>query len=206
MAIIAPIAVFGILDKLVDTTDASGTLQNITSSHAMLRIGVALLLVVAVLDVVTGWALFIFFRSINNSLSMLAAWFRLVYAAVLVAATFYLIQALNWVNLSAKFTSASDFTAYQTLISVQNFQESWHFGLAIFGVHLLGIGYLAFKAGYMKRILGVLLVLAGAGYLIDGFGKLLSTSYTIELSAFTFVGEVVLIVWLFTQGRKMTDE
>ena len=54
----------------------------------------------------------------------------------------------------------------------------------------------------MKRILGILLLIAGAGYLIDGTGRIFSDSYDLTLSMFTFIGEVVLIVWLLIQGRK----
>jgi hypothetical protein len=41
-----------------------------------------------------------------------------------------------------------------------------------------------------------LVVIAGAGYLADFLGGLLSTRYAIEVATFTFVGDVVLMVWL----------
>ena len=39
-------------------------------------------------------------------------------------------------------------------------------------------------------------MIAGAGYLADCLGGLLSTRYAIEVASLTFVGEVVLMVWL----------
>ena len=70
---------------------------------------------------------------------------------------------------------------------------------------MLLLGYLLFRAGYMKKILGILVLFAGLGYMADGIGKVLSSNYTITISAFTFVGEVVLIFWLLITGRKFKE-
>jgi ascorbate-specific PTS system EIIC-type component UlaA len=66
------------------------------------------------------------------------------------------------------------------------------------------IGYLAYKSGYVSRIVGVLLVVAGAGYLVDSFAGLLMTNYSISVAVFTFIGEPLLMVWLLVKGRKVT--
>jgi hypothetical protein len=43
------------------------------------------------------------------------------------------------------------------------------------GLHLVLIGYLACLSGYVPRVLGILLVIAGGGYLYDSFSGLLMT-------------------------------
>ncbi|MCB0628596.1 MAG: DUF4386 domain-containing protein [Saprospiraceae bacterium] len=203
MAIIAPIAVFGMIGEMLDVADATKTFQNISNGQSAFRTGIVILLVVAVLDIVTSWALYLFFHQVNDRLSLLAAWFRLVYTAILAAAAFFLIQALQWINAAPINALGTDLIAFQTSAALQNFQNSWNIGLAIFGFHLLLLGYLAYRAAYLKKILGVLLLVAGLGYIIDGFGKLLSSGYTMEVSTFTFIGEVVLIFWLFIKGRRL---
>lgn len=50
-------------------------------------------------------------------------------------------------------------------------------GLAFFGVSTLIIGYLALSSGQVPRPLGVLLVLAGTGYLVDTFSFFLIPGY-----------------------------
>jgi hypothetical protein len=47
------------------------------------------------------------------------------------------------------------------------------------------------------------LVIAGVGYLVDSFGGLLSNSYAINISAVTFIGEAILMVWLLVKGRRL---
>jgi hypothetical protein len=75
-------------------------------------------------------------------------------------------------------------------------------GLILFGVHLLLIGHLAHRSGFMPKIFGVLLVIAGLGYLVDGFGAVLVQDYAISIGQFTFVGEVALIFWLLISARR----
>jgi hypothetical protein len=49
------------------------------------------------------------------------------------------------------------------------------------------------------------LALAGLGYAVDSFGIVLFAGYALEVAAFTFVGEVVLIFWLLLRGRRLTS-
>ncbi|MEZ0074172.1 hypothetical protein ABH927_003528 [Planotetraspora sp. GP83] len=56
----------------------------------------------------------------------------------------------------------------------------------------------------MPRVLGILLVVAGLGYLADGIGAVLVSGYSLDIALFTFAGEVVLIFWLLISGRRLT--
>lgn len=91
----------------------------------------------------------------------------------------------------------------QALVSVNAFSDGWNAALAIFGVHLLLLGYLVLKSGYVPRAIGVLVMIASAGYLMDSFGGLLSTDYNANVALFTFVGEVLLMGWLLWKGAKL---
>jgi hypothetical protein len=204
MAILAPIANFHLLQGLIDKNNIEITVANLMAHNTLFRTGIALFLVVAVLDIIVAWALYIFLVPVNKYLSLLTAWLRLVYAAVLVVALFNLIQVTQL--LSGNIAGLStDQIGTQVMLAISAFNRGWEFGLIIFGLHLLLLGYLFLKAGYMRKILGILLLIAGAGYIIDGFGRLLSSDYSISIGMFTFMGEVVLIFWLFVTGRKIED-
>ena len=45
--------------------------------------------------------------------------------------------------------------------------------------------------------------MAGVGYLVDSFAALLFAGYAVSVSAFTFVGEFLLMVWLLFKGRTI---
>ena len=89
-------------------------------------------------------------------------------------------------------------------MKIEDFQDIWHVSLILFGLHLVLIGYLACKSGYVPRVLGVLLVLAGGGYLADSFSALLVPGYSVNVAAFTFIGEALFMLWLLAKGRNVT--
>jgi len=68
------------------------------------------------------------------------------------------------------------------------------------GLWLLPMGYLIFKSGYIPRILGVLLIIGGFGYLIDFVTFLLFPDFDVTIAEFTFIGELLLPLWLLIKG------
>jgi len=207
MAIIAPIANFVIIQGLIDPSDVAKTVSNISASSGLFRLGICLFMLVALLDIIVAWALYIYLIPVNKYLSLLAAWLRLIYATILVIVLINLINVLQLIS-GADFLTGFSMAQMQTqvMLSLNIFTLGWEFGLIIFGFHLLLLGYLILKAGYMRKMLGILIMLAAFGYLIDGFGKLLSADYAISISIYTFIGEVILIFWLLIKGRKVSEE
>ena len=66
--------------------------------------------------------------------------------------------------------------------------------------HLLPLGILVYQSGFMPKIVGILLMVACFGYLVDVFTFLLIPGFEVVFSEFTFVGEVVLLLWLLIKG------
>jgi len=77
-------------------------------------------------------------------------------------------------------------------------------GLIFFGVACLLRGYLLFKSGYVPKIFGVLMLLAGLSYLINSFALILAPSFaTILFPAIllpAFVGEFSFCLWMIVKG------
>jgi hypothetical protein len=195
MAVLAPFAYFFVLQGLVEPADSAATVKNITASEGLFRIAIAAWLVVIALDVVVAWALYVLLRPVNEALAVLVAWLRLVYAAIFaiaVANLFDIAQALG----GQRAALGSEQLQAEVMSSIGSFENGWDLGLAIFGLHLLGLGVLLFRSSLMSRVLGGLVVLAGIGYLVDSLGEILIPGYAVSLAAVTFVGEVLLIVWL----------
>ena len=195
MAILSPIAYLNIFQSLVKFDDAALTVQNISNSLGAFRTCVLLLFTVAILDIVVAWALYILLVPANKNLSALAAWLRVIYAGIFIFAVSKLYVALQVITTDGT----------QTMSYLKAFQSIWDKGLILFGFHLLMLGYLAFKSGYIPKWLGVFLVLAAVGYIVDGVGKTLSPDYNLNVAQFTFVGEVLLIFWLLWKGFKGFD-
>jgi hypothetical protein len=207
MAILAPFANFYVLQNLVVANDAKATADKIMASSGLFRLGIVCFLIVAVLDVIVAWALHVLLEPVNKSLSLLAAWFRVAYAAVFAIALIPLLGVVQLLS-GAEYLKGLETNQLhaQVMLSLSAFHDGWDLGLVIFGCHLLGLGYVLFKSGFVPQWLSILVSIAGGGYLADSFGKFLIPNYNITVAAFTFVGEFLLIFWLLWKGIKGFEE
>ena len=67
------------------------------------------------------------------------------------------------------------------VLLVDSYDALWGFGYIVFGVHLLLLGALILKSDYVPRILGILLLIGGAGFFIEYVGRLLSSDFGVPL-------------------------
>ncbi|XDD48381.1 DUF4386 domain-containing protein [Leptospira sp. WS39.C2] len=191
MALIAPIVYFQIFPSLFIVSDLAATIANLKVSVFSLRLGIFLFLVVA-------WGLFLILRPLHYGLSLLAVCFRLVYAVLLVVALQNLLSILPFVENEGFVTSVCNTNVCPSVLHLyESFQSFWDFSLLLFGIHLFLVGLVFLFAKQTSKIIGVFVVVAGLGYSVDAIGKLLVAGYNWEVAMFTFIGEVVLIGWLF---------
>ncbi|TAJ99016.1 MAG: DUF4386 domain-containing protein [Chloroflexota bacterium] len=203
IALLSPFAFYGVIQTMIVPADAVATVTNLLASEGLYRAAIAALLVVVMLDVIVAWALYVLMRPVNEALAQLVAWLRVVYAGVFAIAIASLVNALHLVTGPVDAaTQSSVQLAIQAAASIDSFTNVWDVGLAIFGLHLAGLGILLFKFAYAPRLLGVLVSLAGVGYLSDSFGKILVPDYALTISIVTFVGEALLMLWLLWRAFK----
>jgi hypothetical protein len=144
MAVLAG-TMFAAYENLVVSGDATKTARNIVDHELLFRTIICGFLIVAVLDVVVAWALYVFLSPANRSIALLSAWFRVVYAAVFAAALSNLLVAVRLLTDadSLKAFGTGQLNA-QVMNSVNAFNDGWDAALVIFGLHLLVLGYLVF--------------------------------------------------------------
>ncbi|ELZ79910.1 hypothetical protein C454_11938 [Haloferax gibbonsii ATCC 33959] len=210
MTVLAVFANFVVLDGLVTRGDATGTATAILGAEGTFRLGIAALFAVAVLDLTVAWALYTVFKPVHAGVALLSGWFRAVFAGIFVVAISQLMSVPQLLGATGTgFTTEQQAT--QALLSIEAFYNIWDGALILVGLHLVLVGYLLYKSaavqfytsGYVPKVLGMLLILAGIGYVVDSFGRVLFAGYTFEVAAFTFVGEVLLILWLLIYGRRI---
>lgn len=205
MSALAGFGNFVAVERLVTWGNAAQTATDIIASEGLFRFGIASLFLVIALDVVVAWALYRVFSPVNRGISMLAACFRIVYAGVFMVAISQLLGVLRLLgNGDYLAVFSADQLHAQALLGINAFSDVWGAGLFLFGLHLLVVGYLVYRSGYVPRFLGVLLGIAGFGYAFDSFGAVLSASPSIEIATFTFIGEFLLALWLVIWGCRLT--
>ena len=204
---------FVVREGLVVTDDATATAGNIAESNGLFRLGVVSFLAIFLIDVVVAWALYIVFRTQHRDLSLVAAWFRLVYTVLLGVAAVFLFQALAMYDspaISDVFDTAQ--RNAQALVSLELFNSAWLIGLAAFGVHLIVLGALVTRSSETPRWLGFVMIAAGAAYVVDtGAHSLLSNysdyaaGFTVMVAVPSVIGEGWFGVWLLARAARETS-
>lgn len=146
-------------------------------------------LVVSILDVFAAVALYFVLRPGSPLLSGIASALRIAYAAVFAAASGFLLDPAD----------------------IERFNVVWDAGLFIFGVHLILVGIIAVRATHIPTWIGVLIVVAGLGYVVDTAAVAFWPDTTFSIGQFAFVGEVAMLFWLLgwggrTSGRSARQE
>ncbi len=195
LAVIAGLANFGVVEALVTPGDAVLTAKSLADSETLFRLGIAALMVVVILDIVVACALMALFESVNRSVATMAAVFRIAYATVFMVAISQLAGSLALLG-----------DPDQALRAVADFHTIWGAGYALFSIHLVLVGYLVYRSGFAPKFLGVLLIVAGLGYLLDEIGSVLVSGYALDIARFSFVGEAVLIFWLLIKGVRLRED
>ncbi|WP_313640162.1 DUF4386 domain-containing protein [Paenibacillus sp.] len=194
--------------SLVVQGDASATFHNLMSSSTLFKAEILGWVIILVSDIVVAWAFYIFLKPMNNGLSLLGAWFRLTYAAILGIAILNLLFVWLLAN-SADPLSISDQLQAQVMLYLDAFESMWSIGLIVFGGHLLIVGYVAVKSNGIPKIISILLVIAGVGYMLihlcnaflpqfDGVITVLKFIFTVPM----IVGELGFGLWLLFKGGK----
>ena len=199
-----------LVDGLIVRGDAAATARNITASGSSFRLGIASWLVVLALDTVIAWSLYIFMKPAGSHLSLLAAWFRLIYVAIAASALVSLLSA-SWLLGSAGDPAAFGQAQLASLamLSLKSYEFGLNVGFVFFGLHILCLGYLILRTAFVPKVIGVLLLAAAAGYFIDSFASVVSPAYGDNGTLFVvFVGvpallaEYSLAFWLLVKGGK----
>ena len=92
---------------------------------------------------VIAWALYVLLAPVNRSLSLLTAWFQLVYAAVALCGTLNLVTVFRLLNTPEYLTFFGSTQLHaQVYLLVNSFQYDWAISMVLFGIHLVLLGLL----------------------------------------------------------------
>lgn len=197
-----PFAFFGIIyvpSVLLVRGDAATTSRNIMESEWLFRSGTVSHLIGQIIFIFLVLALYRLLKPVNKDHAIL-----MVVLALLGIPIAFLNEVNNLATLRL-LSSADDgaFTSTQLHAQAMLFLDMRGSGILVaqifWGLWLLPLGFLVFRSGFLPKLLGILLVIGGAGYLIDSGTQLLFPGLA-TISQFTFVGELLLPLWLLIKG------
>lgn len=199
-----PLGIFGILyvpSILIVPGDISSTAYNIVANETLYRLSIVSALLIGVIGIFLVLLLYRLFNRVDQSQSAMMVVLLLV--AIPVA---LFNEALKFGPLllltDTSFSNHFSLEQIQTLSVL--FLDLHEHGIAISGIFwglwLFPLGFLVYKSRALPRILGVLLVLAGVGYLVDSLIFFLLPTVTVEFAPFLFWGELFFPLWLLIKG------
>ena len=201
MGVFAEVFVRG---ALVVRDDAAATATNILAHEPLYRFGLAADLIMLVSYIAVTLLFYGLFKPVGRSLSLLAAFFSLVGIAVLAVNCLNHVAPLFFLG-GAHYLTAFEPTQLQALalVSLKLHARGYSIAGVFFGTYCVIIGHLAFKSGFLPRILGVLMAIGGFSYLASSFTLFLLPTVAARLPDFTLLGgiaELSLTLWLMVMG------
>ncbi|GAB2493753.1 MAG: DUF4386 domain-containing protein [Cytophagales bacterium] len=202
MAVLAGYAYGFVYGSLVFPGEGQKTLESIQSSIETFQSGIAAWIGIFILDILVAWALHLFLKNVNLHLSQVTAALRILYAAVLGVAIYHQMAALSMVSKEA--------ASSQILYELEAFEIIWSAGLIFFGLHLIGLGVLCWKAGFVPNFWGGILIFAGFCYSGIHLAKALFSEQIHQivqveqvLSLPMAFAEIGLAIWLIWKGGRI---
>ena len=153
---------------------------------------------------VIAWALYILLAPVNRAMSLLTAWFRLVYTMMALFGLLNLVTAYRLMHTPDYLTAFGSGPLHaQLMLLLNSYRYDWSFSLIVFGIHLGLLGYLVFRSGYIPKIIGILLVLDGLGWMINPLRPYLFPNAHLDFIFFMSWVELVLPLWLVIRGWRI---
>ena len=207
VAITAPLGLLYVPSKLIVSGDAAATAENIRASQGLLRFGIASELTHQVIVIFLVLALYRLFKPVSDALAK-----QLVILGALVSVPIMFVNVLNYLAALALVGDAPYLTVFSgpqrdalAYLFVQLHGAGIDVTSIFWGLWLLPFGILVMRSGFIPRVLGVLLIVAGTGYLVHSYTVLVVPQYVETVSRVALpleLGEIPIVFWLLIWGAK----
>jgi hypothetical protein len=192
-------------DQLIVSGDAAATVRNISASQPLWHIGTLANMIVVLCAVPLLLIEYVLLRPVSRNLALLAVLFNLVSLALEGVSKLFLLAVSSTLN-NATQLAAFEPGQQQALayLALDSHDLAFNIALIFFGFTCIINGYLIRRSRYLPRLVGVLLQLAGAGYLIACFSVLFAPTFHDRIFPVillpSFVGESAFCLWLLIKG------
>jgi hypothetical protein len=187
--------------SLILPGDPSATIENIKISETLSRLGIVGTLVGQIVGILYVLLLYKLLKPVNKNVATLMLVFALTVPPITMLNEITRLSVLQFLS-GADYLNV--FTAEQlealAYFFIRLHGDGTNIALIFAGLWLLPLGYLVFQSRFLPTILGILLILAGFGYLIYAFGSLLSADYDLGIVLLTGLAEVLFLLWLLIKG------
>ncbi|QOC89732.1 DUF4386 domain-containing protein [Micromonospora craniellae] len=179
--------------------DADATLAHLVGNESLARVGIALELLVVLAQTFTAVWFYRLFRAVDATAAGSIAVFGMVNAVAILGSAALLATAVE--VATDPFGDAASTVQLLYLVS----GHLWTVGGIFFGLWLIPMGWCVLRSGWLPRALGWILVVGGAGYLLNAFVAYLVPGAGILADLLVVpatVGEFWILGYLIVRGVR----
>lgn len=198
--------IFYVSTQVIVLGDTVTTAQNIIANEFLFRTGIINDLISNIIFMLLVLVLYRMFKQVNENQAKL-----MVALVVVQIPAVFIMEALNITSLMIfKGEILQTFELNQRQDLAMLFLKINDYGtltLEMFwGLWLLPFGLLVYKSGFIPRIFGIMLMIAGIAYMNDSFIALLFPSYSALINQpillLVAIGEISITLWFLIKGVK----
>lgn len=183
-------------------SDAATTAAHLRLNEGLFRLGFAAYLVEAFSDLVLAWLFYVLLRPVHRDLALLSAFFGIVSMTLFAVTQMFYFSAPMFLKGSGYLTAFSPEqldTLARVFLSLYGSLSGLF--MLFYGTAWIIRGYLTFRSGYLPRLLGLLMAVAGLGFVAKNITYVLAPAYSSDfLLAPMFLNAVVLAIWMLVRG------
>jgi hypothetical protein len=194
---------------LIVAGNAAATASHIADSITLWRAGIAGDIVMHMCDIGLMLVFFVLLSPVNRNIALFALLSNLVQTSVLVMNKLNLLIPTLLLG-DAEYLKALPPQQLQALayVSLRTHDYGFALGLVFFGMTCVALGYLIIRSGYLPKVLGMGMQLAGVCYLINSFVLVLDPRLAPRLFPAIllppFVAELSMALWLLVKGVDLS--
>ena len=205
-AITAPFGLLYVPGALIVPGDATATANHVRASATLLRLGIADELIVSILFSFLVLALYRLLKGVDgrHALAMVALF--------LISVPISCLNVLNDIAALILVSGASFLSVFEkgqldalAYLFLRLHGQGVLVASIFWGLWLFPFGILVIRSGFIPRVLGVLLIMAGIGYVVGSFTSLLLPQHARLVSQPAMVlefGELPIVFWLLIRGAR----
>ena len=202
----APFSLIYVPNTFIVKGDATATANHIRNSETLFRLGITAELFGFIMFIFVVLALYHLFKGVSEKHALAMAILLLISFPIWFVNVLNDIAALILVS-GASFLSVFDKRQLDALayLFVRLHGQGYVVALIFSGLWLFPFGILVIRSGFIPRVLGYLLFIAGFGYLASSVTFLLLPAYgpIVDQIATKFtICELPIILWLLIWGAK----
>ena len=189
-------------DKLILPHDPAGTLRNIFANEHLYRLGFTLEFIGTAAYLALTAILYRLLAPVDKTVSLIAAFFSIAGCAIWMANVAGDMSPFVFRDVLTGAHAEPGQSIVFALLRLR--PETLISGMLCFGVQCLLVGLLIARSTFLPRMLGALLALGGAGYIVSALAHFLSPPLAAALHGYGFLpgeaGEALLGLWLLVMG------